>query len=82
MAADRTTVDAFYEAGVTAEGGKCNGKPGVREQYSSSYYAASVLDPVGNNIEVVYQAPLYRYPLACVSVAGTQRPRFYASKAG
>jgi catechol 2,3-dioxygenase-like lactoylglutathione lyase family enzyme len=38
-------------------GGRDNGPPGVREQYSSEeggrYYAAFVLDPDGNNIEAV-----------------------------
>lgn len=45
-------VDAFYDAAIKA-GGKDNGKPGIREQYSPTYYAAFVLDPDGNNIEVV-----------------------------
>ncbi len=31
-AKDRKTVDAFYAAAI-AEGGKDNGKPGIREQY-------------------------------------------------
>ena len=38
-------------------GGRDNGAPGVREQYSSEdggrYYAAFVLDPDGNNVEAV-----------------------------
>ena len=56
--ADRATVDAFHKAGVAAEGGKSNGEPGVRERYSPTYYAAFVLDPVGNNIEVFCATPV------------------------
>ncbi len=44
-------VHAFYQAGLNA-GGKDNGEPGYR-QYHSSYYAAFLLDPDGNNIEAV-----------------------------
>jgi hypothetical protein len=40
-------------------GGIPNGEPGVREKYSKDYYAAYVLDPLGNNIEAVYFAPLW-----------------------
>ena len=49
---NREGVDAFYAAAL-ASGGKDNGAPGVRENYSPTYYAAFVLDPDGNNIEVV-----------------------------
>jgi catechol 2,3-dioxygenase-like lactoylglutathione lyase family enzyme len=56
VAASRDEVDAFHRAGVEA-GYRDNGPPGVREQYSSEeggrYYAAYLLDPDGNNIEVV-----------------------------
>lgn len=45
-------VDAFYEAAMD-NGGKDNGAPGIREDYSPTYYAAFVLDPNGNNLEVV-----------------------------
>jgi catechol 2,3-dioxygenase-like lactoylglutathione lyase family enzyme len=51
-AADDATVDAFYEA-ATAAGYRDNGEPGERPQYHSGYYGAFVLDPDGNNIEVV-----------------------------
>lgn len=33
-----------------------NGKPGIRKDYAPGYYVAFVLDPVGNNIEVVYMS--------------------------
>ncbi|OCL14706.1 hypothetical protein AOQ84DRAFT_330590 [Glonium stellatum] len=51
-AKDQKAVQAFHAAGVEA-GGKCNGAPGPRPQYSPTYYAAFVLDPIGNNIEGV-----------------------------
>jgi len=53
---DRRIVDAFH-VGALAAGGTDNGPPGVRELYHSDYYAAFVLDPDGNNIEAVCQAP-------------------------
>lgn len=48
----RAIVDAFYDAALTA-GGRDNGKPGPRPQYSANYYGAFVLDPDGYNIEAV-----------------------------
>ena len=51
----RAEVDAFYAAAIKA-GGKDNGKPGVRTDYSPTYYAAFVYDLDGNNIEVVCHA--------------------------
>lgn len=52
----RPEVDAFY-ASAMATGGADNGAPGLREHYSANYYAAFVIDPDGNNIEVVCHAP-------------------------
>jgi hypothetical protein len=43
---NRSTVDKFHEEGLKA-GGKCNGKPGLRNQYHPKYYAAFLYDPVG-----------------------------------
>jgi catechol 2,3-dioxygenase-like lactoylglutathione lyase family enzyme len=51
-AKDRVTVDRFHEAGLDA-GGRDNGKPGVRADYSPTYYAAFLIDPDGNNVEAV-----------------------------
>jgi len=51
-AKSRKAVDGFYTAGREA-GGKDHGKPGVREDYSATYYAAFLLDPDGNNVEAV-----------------------------
>jgi catechol 2,3-dioxygenase-like lactoylglutathione lyase family enzyme len=55
-APDRATVDAFYEAAISA-GGKDNGPPGPRPHYHESYYGAFVHDPDGNNIEAVCHRP-------------------------
>jgi len=52
----RAEVDAFHVAALAA-GGHDNGAPGVRMQYSPTYYAAFVLDPDGHNIEAVCRAP-------------------------
>ena len=49
-------VDAFYAAAM-ANGAADNGGPGLRPHYSENYYAAFVIDPDGNNIEVVCHAP-------------------------
>ena len=53
----RDAVDTFHAAGLAA-GGTDNGAPGPRPIYHSSYYAAFVIDPDGNNIEVVCHAPV------------------------
>jgi catechol 2,3-dioxygenase-like lactoylglutathione lyase family enzyme len=55
-AAERSAVDAFYEAAIAA-GGRDNGAPGPREHYAPNYYGAFVLDPDGNNIEAVCRKP-------------------------
>lgn len=51
-AANRRAVDGFFASGL-ASGGQDNGKPGVRRDYSPTYYAAFLIDPAGNNIEAV-----------------------------
>jgi catechol 2,3-dioxygenase-like lactoylglutathione lyase family enzyme len=51
-AADDATVDAFHRAAAAA-GYRDNGAPGERPEYHPGYYAAYVLDPDGNNVEVV-----------------------------
>jgi catechol 2,3-dioxygenase-like lactoylglutathione lyase family enzyme len=55
-APSRASVDAFYQAALSA-GGKDNGAPGLRPHYHANYYAAFVFDPDGNNIEAVCHAP-------------------------
>jgi catechol 2,3-dioxygenase-like lactoylglutathione lyase family enzyme len=54
FAADnREQVDAFHAAALAA-GGRDNGAPGPRHEYSPGYYGAFVLDPDGHNIEAVH----------------------------
>jgi catechol 2,3-dioxygenase-like lactoylglutathione lyase family enzyme len=54
FAADRREqVDAFYSAALAA-GGRDNGPPGLRPEYSEGYYGAFVLDPDGHNVEAVH----------------------------
>ena len=52
VAKTRDAVKDFYTAALPA-GGKDNGQPGPRPQYSANYYGGFVKDPDGNNIEAV-----------------------------
>jgi catechol 2,3-dioxygenase-like lactoylglutathione lyase family enzyme len=52
---DRDAVDRFHRAALAA-GGRDFGAPGERK-YHPGYYGAFVLDPDGNNIEVVFHGP-------------------------
>ena len=52
QAPDRAAVAAFHAAGLK-QGGRDNGKPGLRADYSPTYYAAFLIDPDGNNVEAV-----------------------------
>lgn len=54
----RQTVEQFYQAALAA-GGRDNGAPGERP-YHPGYFAAFVIDPDGNNIEVVFHGPAKR----------------------
>jgi catechol 2,3-dioxygenase-like lactoylglutathione lyase family enzyme len=49
---DDAHVQRFHEA-ATGAGYRSRGDPGERPQYHPGYYGAYVLDPDGNNIEVV-----------------------------
>jgi catechol 2,3-dioxygenase-like lactoylglutathione lyase family enzyme len=49
---DNAQVDAFHEAASSA-GYRDNGGPGERPEYHDGYYGAYVLDPDGNNVELV-----------------------------
>jgi len=51
-ASSKAVVDDFHTAGLAA-GGTDNGKPGVRS-HRGEQYIAFILDPDGNNIEIVY----------------------------
>jgi catechol 2,3-dioxygenase-like lactoylglutathione lyase family enzyme len=55
-AEDREQVQAFYAAALAA-GGRDNGPPGPRAQYSPGYYGAFVLDPDGQNVVAVFHDP-------------------------
>jgi catechol 2,3-dioxygenase-like lactoylglutathione lyase family enzyme len=54
-APSQEAVDAFHTAAVRA-GGRDNGRPGLRPEYSPDYYAAFVVDPDGYRIEA-YSGP-------------------------
>ena len=49
-APSRAAADAFHAAAL-AKGGRDNGKPGLRADYSANYYAAFAIDPDGYRIE-------------------------------
>jgi catechol 2,3-dioxygenase-like lactoylglutathione lyase family enzyme len=51
-APDDQTVDDFHRAAIEA-GYRDNGTPGERPVYHPGYYSAYVLDPDGNNVELV-----------------------------
>ena len=51
-ARDNATVDEFHRSALEA-GYRDEGSPGERTIYHAGYYGAFVLDPDGNNIEVV-----------------------------
>jgi catechol 2,3-dioxygenase-like lactoylglutathione lyase family enzyme len=51
-AADNRTIDDFHRAAIEA-GYRDNGTPGERSNYHPGYYSAYLLDPDGNNVELV-----------------------------
>lgn len=51
-APSRAAVAAFHGAGL-ANGGTCDGPPGLRPHYHADYFAAFLRDPDGNRIEAV-----------------------------
>lgn len=55
------SMPSFHKAAVEA-GGTCNGKPELRPEYHEHYYGAFVLDPIGNNVEMV--SPSTVFPLS------------------
>jgi catechol 2,3-dioxygenase-like lactoylglutathione lyase family enzyme len=52
----RTAVDSAYAAAM-ANGGKDEGKPGIRAHYHPNYYGAYVRDPDGNKVCIVCHKP-------------------------
>jgi catechol 2,3-dioxygenase-like lactoylglutathione lyase family enzyme len=53
-APSREAVDAFHAAAIAAGGADC-GPPGLRPQYSATYYTAFVTDLDGYKLEAVHQ---------------------------
>ena len=51
-APDHAAIGKFHSEGLKA-GGRDNGAPGARKDYSPSYFAAFLIDPDGNNVEAV-----------------------------
>jgi catechol 2,3-dioxygenase-like lactoylglutathione lyase family enzyme len=49
----KSSVDNFYERAME-NGAECGGKPGIRKEYSPSYYAAYIYDLDGHKIEAVF----------------------------
>lgn len=58
QAKDEAAVRAGHAAGLKA-GGRDHGAPGERP-YHPGYFAAFLLDPDGNNVEVVFHGPAKR----------------------
>ncbi len=56
LAPSRAAVDAFHAAAL-ATGGRDEGAPGPRPQYSETYYGAYVRDPDGNKLQAVCYRP-------------------------
>lgn len=75
-AQDRGAVDRFFKAGAEA-GGRDNGGPGIRKDYSPTYYAAFLYDPDGNNIEAVSAM----YSVRAISYTRSSRRRPESSAA-
>ncbi len=51
-ASSADVVNAFHAAALQA-GGRTDGPPGPRPEYTPGYYAAFILDPDGNRLEAV-----------------------------
>ena len=56
LAPSRAAVDAFHAAAL-AKGGSDEGAPGLRPQYTDTYYGAYVRDPDGNKLQAVCYRP-------------------------
>jgi catechol 2,3-dioxygenase-like lactoylglutathione lyase family enzyme len=67
-AASKAAVDRFYRAALD-HGGRDDGKPGLRVEYTPNYYAAFVRDPDGNKIEAL----CFLTPSALKKVAPSRR---------
>jgi catechol 2,3-dioxygenase-like lactoylglutathione lyase family enzyme len=49
LAANRASVDRVH-ASALANGGSCDGPPGLRPHYHPNYYGAYFRDPEGNKL--------------------------------
>lgn len=57
LAPSRAAVERAYAAAL-AQGGRCDGAPGLRPEYHAHYYGAYLRDPDGNKLCVVcHDAP-------------------------
>ena len=72
-APSKAAVHAFHSAAIGA-GGKDEGAPGPRPEYTPNYYGAFVRDPDGNKIEAVF------LPMEAAKPAGSSRPKSRSSK--
>ena len=60
QAASWAQVEQFHRAAL-ANGGSCEGPPGLRPQYNADFYAAYVRDPDGHKLAAVcrgFTAPI------------------------
>jgi catechol 2,3-dioxygenase-like lactoylglutathione lyase family enzyme len=56
VAQTRAQVDAFHTTAL-AQGGSCEGPPGLRDAYGPNMYLAYIRDPEGNKFSAMCQAP-------------------------
>jgi catechol 2,3-dioxygenase-like lactoylglutathione lyase family enzyme len=56
FAADSEEQVRRFHAAALEAGGRDNGAPGPRYEYSAGYFGAFVLDPDGHNVEAVFHA--------------------------
>jgi lactoylglutathione lyase len=54
-ASSREVVRSAYQVGL-ANGGACEGEPGLRPQYHANYYGAYLRDPDGNKLGIACHA--------------------------
>jgi catechol 2,3-dioxygenase-like lactoylglutathione lyase family enzyme len=52
-------IKQWYAAAIKVKGAIGNGEPGERPHYTKGYFAAYIIDPLGNNIEVMYWQPAW-----------------------
>ena len=56
QAKDQDHVDAWWQA-MRKAGHPDLGRPGLRPQYTPTYYGAFIADPAGNSVEAVHKQP-------------------------